>query len=206
MKHYAVARLAADPPIGEQSSAPGGWNGLTYFRLHGSPRRYWSRYDAGYLSRLALVVRPISQSADVWCVFDNTASGSAFENAGADPIAEQATAKTNVLPRRIDRPTRSAAVQETSALRSTPYRALSSFIERIVIPPGNGPLQVLGNLGEMLTAAAGRTGAAAVAYVGCRGMQPAVLAAVACGELTPYDFGARYHSQVVRRLRRSGIH
>jgi hypothetical protein len=35
---------------------------------------------------------------------------------------------------------------------------------------------------------------------GCGGVQPAVLAAVVCGELTPYDFGARYHSQVVREV------
>ena len=27
------------------------------------------------------MVSQISQSIDVWCVFDNTASGSAFENA-----------------------------------------------------------------------------------------------------------------------------
>jgi hypothetical protein len=32
------------------------------------------------------------------------------------------------------------------------------------------------------------------------GVQPAVLAAVVCGELTPYDFGARCHSQVVREV------
>ena len=81
MKHYAVARVAADPPIVEPALVPGGWHGLAYFRLHGSPRKYWSRYDVDYLSRLASIVGEISQSADVWCVFDNTASGSALENA-----------------------------------------------------------------------------------------------------------------------------
>jgi len=81
MKHYAVARVAADPPIVEPALVPGGWHGLAYFRLHGSPRKYWSRYDVDYLSRLATIVGEISQSADVWCVFDNTASGSALENA-----------------------------------------------------------------------------------------------------------------------------
>jgi uncharacterized protein YecE (DUF72 family) len=41
-----------------------------------------SRYNASYLSQLAtVVVGQLSQSVDVWCVFDNTASGSAFENA-----------------------------------------------------------------------------------------------------------------------------
>ena len=81
MKRYTIARVAADPPIVKESSTPGGWDGIAYFRLHGSPRMYWSRYDAGYLSRMATVVSQISQSIDVWCVFDNTASGSAFENA-----------------------------------------------------------------------------------------------------------------------------
>ena len=81
MKRCAVARVAADPPIVEQSRTPGGWDGLAYFRLHGSPRMYWSRYNASYLSQLATVVGQLSQSVDVWCVFDNTASGSAFENA-----------------------------------------------------------------------------------------------------------------------------
>ena len=39
------------------------------------------------------------------------------------------------------------------------------FIEKIVIPPGNELLQVVGNFGEMLTAAAGRNGSAALCGV-----------------------------------------
>jgi uncharacterized protein YecE (DUF72 family) len=81
LARYRVARVAADPPIVEQSATPGGWDGLAYFRLHGSPRMYWSRYAADYLSRLANTARQLSRTIDVWCVFDNTASGSAFENA-----------------------------------------------------------------------------------------------------------------------------
>jgi hypothetical protein len=42
-----------------------------------------------------------------------------------------------------------------------------------VIPPDNGLLQVVGNFGEMLAAAAGRR-APAVAYVGCGGSQPLI--------------------------------
>ena len=58
--------------------------------------------------------------------------------------------------------------------------ALRGFLEKIVIPPGDGLLQVVGNLGEMLTAAGARNGSssAAVGYVRCGGLQPAVLAAV----------------------------
>lgn len=49
--------------------------------------------------------------------------------------------------------------------------ALRGFLEEIVIPAQNGPLEVPGNLGEMLTAASGRNGSvvAAVAQGGCGG-------------------------------------
>jgi uncharacterized protein YecE (DUF72 family) len=81
LSRYAVTRVAADPAIGEGAHAPGGWDGIAYFRLHGAPRMYWSRYDASYLLRLANLARQISASVDVWCVFDNTASGAAMDNA-----------------------------------------------------------------------------------------------------------------------------
>jgi hypothetical protein len=68
--------------------------------------------------------------------------------------------------------------------RESARQALRGFIDRIVIPPGDELLQVVGNLGEMLTTAAGdRIGAAAVGYVGCGGTQPAVLAAVVRGSV-----------------------
>jgi site-specific DNA recombinase len=45
--------------------------------------------------------------------------------------------------------------------------ALREFLDKIVIPPGDGLLQVVGNLGSMLAAAQGRS--KVVAYVGCGG-------------------------------------
>ena len=48
-------------------------------------------------------------------------------------------------------------------------QALRGFLDKIVIPPGDGLLQVVGNLGEMLKAAGCRNGSAAVGYVGCGG-------------------------------------
>lgn len=42
---YTVARVAADPAPAAGAEIPGGWNGMVYFRLHGAPRMYWSRYD-----------------------------------------------------------------------------------------------------------------------------------------------------------------
>ena len=78
---HSIARVAADPGITSEPLLPGGWPGCAYFRLHGSPRMYWSSYDTDFLTRLASLVRKASESSDVWCVFDNTALGASMENA-----------------------------------------------------------------------------------------------------------------------------
>lgn len=44
MKHH-VARVAADPAVVPQAALPGGWPGLLYIRLHGSPKVYSSAYS-----------------------------------------------------------------------------------------------------------------------------------------------------------------
>jgi uncharacterized protein YecE (DUF72 family) len=76
-----VARVAADPPPAPGADFPGGWGGLAYYRLHGSPDKYWSSYDAAALARIAAALRNGPPQADCWCIFDNTASGAALENA-----------------------------------------------------------------------------------------------------------------------------
>lgn len=76
-----IARVAADPARVKGAEVPGGWNGLVYYRLHGAPRTYWSKYDEMYIASLATALRAVPASVDVWCVFDNTASGAALENA-----------------------------------------------------------------------------------------------------------------------------
>ena len=78
---YRVARVAADPPPVPAAAVPGGWLGCAYFRLHGSPRKYWSRYDEHYIATLATAASSLPDAEHVWCVFDNTASGAALENA-----------------------------------------------------------------------------------------------------------------------------
>jgi uncharacterized protein YecE (DUF72 family) len=42
---------------------------------------YWSRYGAEYLADLARSVRSLAEAGETWVIFDNTASGAAFENA-----------------------------------------------------------------------------------------------------------------------------
>ena len=78
---FRVARVAADPPPTAGADAPGGWPGLVYYRLHGTPRKYWSKYPSDYIGGLAQAIRSAPRSVDTWCVFDNTASGAALENA-----------------------------------------------------------------------------------------------------------------------------
>ncbi len=76
-----VARVAADPPRAEVDAEPGGWRALAYFRLHGSPRTYFSAYDDAFLDALAERVRRLSRAGEVWVIFDNTAAGAATANA-----------------------------------------------------------------------------------------------------------------------------
>ena len=82
LAEHAVARVAADPARVAEAAVPGGWRDLAYFRLHGSPRVYWSRYDDAWLDALATqVLEAASDAREVWCIFDNTAAGGALPNA-----------------------------------------------------------------------------------------------------------------------------
>lgn len=75
-----ISRVAADPARTEGADEPGGWRGLQYLRLHGSPRIYYSAYEAGFLSKLGERLAAMLATSDVWCIFDNTALGAAMEN------------------------------------------------------------------------------------------------------------------------------
>lgn len=79
LRDHGVARVAADPAIVPVAAVPGGWAGLRYYRLHGSPRLYRSSYDDGRIDTLAHDLRAGADAA--WCMFDNTASGAAIANA-----------------------------------------------------------------------------------------------------------------------------
>ena len=79
LSEFRIARVAADPAVVPAAAQAGGWSGLLYTRLHGSPRTYYSSYGAGFLNQLARRLR--SATAPSWCIFDNTALGAAAENA-----------------------------------------------------------------------------------------------------------------------------
>lgn len=81
LEKWRVSRAAADPAPVPAGAEPGGWRGLAYYRLHGSPRRYHSSYDANTLRALAERLAGDAARPEAWCVFDNTASGAAIANA-----------------------------------------------------------------------------------------------------------------------------
>lgn len=76
---YRVARAAADPPRAAGAGEPGGWAGLRYTRLHGSPEIYRSSYDAAAVQLYATGAR--KAGSDSWTIFDNTMTGAAALNA-----------------------------------------------------------------------------------------------------------------------------
>lgn len=74
-----IARVAADPARAPTAAHPGGWAGLRYWRLHGSPRMYSSNYGPAELDRL--VDEIASATTPAWVIFDNTMHGAAAANA-----------------------------------------------------------------------------------------------------------------------------
>jgi uncharacterized protein YecE (DUF72 family) len=77
LQELAITRVTADPPtpgVGPQGSS-------AYLRLHGVPRVYYSSYDAAALDALSARLRHARETAETWCIFDNTALGAAMENA-----------------------------------------------------------------------------------------------------------------------------
>ena len=73
---YRIGRVAADPAGVPEASQPGGWSGLRYWRLHGSPRMYYTPYGEARLGDIGVRLR-----ANDWCIFDNTAAGAAIYDA-----------------------------------------------------------------------------------------------------------------------------
>jgi uncharacterized protein YecE (DUF72 family) len=81
LQHHRIARVAADPAVVPAAAEPGGWDGLVYYRLHGSPRTYYSAYEDPALDAIAVRLRTHQPGTPVWCIFDNTAIDAATSNA-----------------------------------------------------------------------------------------------------------------------------
>jgi uncharacterized protein YecE (DUF72 family) len=78
---HHIARVAADPAPVPGAGEPGGWDGLRYWRLHGSPVMYRSAYEPAVLDALAERFLAEAARRPVWCVFDNTADFHAVDDA-----------------------------------------------------------------------------------------------------------------------------
>ena len=82
MLRHRVARVAADPARVPAAAVPGGDGALVYYRLHGSPRIYWSDYEPARLATIAAQLRGAAAAeGERWCIFDNTTLGAATGNA-----------------------------------------------------------------------------------------------------------------------------
>jgi uncharacterized protein YecE (DUF72 family) len=82
LERLEVARVAADPAVVPQAARPGGWRGLDYWRLHGSPAMYRSAYGPERLEPIAEAMAEAEAAGrPAWCMFDNTASSAATGDA-----------------------------------------------------------------------------------------------------------------------------
>jgi uncharacterized protein YecE (DUF72 family) len=82
LRQLTIARVAADPARVAAAGEPGGSRHFTYFRLHGSPKVYYSSYSDEYIHRLAdRLSRETTEERTIWCIFDNTTLGAATHNA-----------------------------------------------------------------------------------------------------------------------------
>lgn len=75
---FGVSRVYADPQAPELRNCATGLH-FGYFRLHGLPKIYYSSYPPGELANFSAQLRAAADGA--WCIFDNTASGAALDNA-----------------------------------------------------------------------------------------------------------------------------
>ena len=82
LKEFRISRVVTDPAVVPAAAEPGGWNGIRYVRLHGSPHIYYSEYGPEQIARIARnLTRARNDRLPAWCIFDNTAAGAAVDNA-----------------------------------------------------------------------------------------------------------------------------
>src|SRR4029077_2110806 len=75
-----VSRVAADPARCPGAAEPGGLRSFAYYRWHGTPRLYYSKYSDAQLAAFAAAIKR-NRSPRTWCVFDNTARHAAWDDA-----------------------------------------------------------------------------------------------------------------------------
>ena len=78
LRELNVTRVAADPARCAGAGEAGGARRFAYFRWHGTPCLYYSKYSDAQLHTFATKVRR-SKAREIWCIFDNTARHAARE-------------------------------------------------------------------------------------------------------------------------------
>jgi uncharacterized protein YecE (DUF72 family) len=78
LKACGVGLVQADPSPVERVEFAVNPAAPIYYRLHGSPKIYYSRYSLDYLRSLATT---LATQPNAWCIFDNTAQRWATQNA-----------------------------------------------------------------------------------------------------------------------------
>lgn len=82
LARFGAGRIAADPAVVPEAATPGGAAEIAYWRLHGSPRTYYSAYAPGFLARIAdSLTTAAAHARERWCILDNTALGAAAPDA-----------------------------------------------------------------------------------------------------------------------------
>jgi uncharacterized protein YecE (DUF72 family) len=94
LQEAGVSRVAADPARCPGAEVPGGLRRFAYFRWHGSPRMYYSKYSEAQLATFAAAVAR-TNAIETWCVFDNTARHAAWDDALQFMAALRPSARRN---------------------------------------------------------------------------------------------------------------
>ena len=80
LRREGVSRVAADPARCPGAEFAGGARDFAYYRWHGSPKMYFSKYTEGQLAAFAAQVEQ-DEARESWCIFDNTARHAAWDDA-----------------------------------------------------------------------------------------------------------------------------
>lgn len=84
LRRHGIERVAADPALHPAAAEPTFTGPTSYFRWHGSPRKYFSTYGPERIAMFAACVRELTRAhpgRSVYCIFDNTGGGGAPVNA-----------------------------------------------------------------------------------------------------------------------------
>ena len=80
LRRLGISRVAADPARWPGAGISGGARNFAYYRWHGSPKMYYSKYTLGQLAAFAAQLEKAG-AKDSWCIFDNTARHAAWDDA-----------------------------------------------------------------------------------------------------------------------------